>query len=164
MTDPFAVFGLPRRFEIDAPDLQSRYLQMARLVHPDFAGADPASQASAMQRAAQLNEAWRILSDPLERAACLLRLLSPGQPNDPAPDPDFLEQVLDWRQRLSDARAAGNAPALLALEHELAAQRQTHLAQLTSAFAADPPQLNQAQQHLAALRYLDRILRQIDME
>ena len=38
MTDYFELLGLPRRFAVDLAELERRYLELSREVHPDRAG------------------------------------------------------------------------------------------------------------------------------
>lgn len=58
MTDPYAVFGVPRG--VDEETLKRRWRELARRHHPDR-GGDPAVFA-------ELSAAWAILSDPAWRA------------------------------------------------------------------------------------------------
>ena len=64
--DHFALLGLPRRLDLDLADLERRYHDAARLVHPDrHHAASPADQARSVTASAALNRAYRTLRDPV---------------------------------------------------------------------------------------------------
>lgn len=65
MTDAFALFGIEARPIPDEADLKERYLRESAAAHPDSVGGDAG-------RFAELQEAYRVLSDPGAR----LRLLA----------------------------------------------------------------------------------------
>lgn len=161
-TNHFERLGLPVAFEIDPAALQSHYIAAARLTHPDLADPDEESQVQAMEQSAAVNEAYRILSDPTQRAEYLLHLLGgpSAQDNHSLPD-GFLDHVLATREQLTESEAAGQkdaATSLLAAVREEAAQRLTAIAhdfQTTT-----PDSLPRIRVHLNALRYLKRILDQ----
>ena len=69
-------------------DLRRAYVQRARALHPDRqVGADPARAAQAARAMQEVNEAWRVLRDPLARAAYDTRLRPPERPPLPVRDP-----------------------------------------------------------------------------
>ena len=71
----FELFGLPPRFALDAGALDVRWKELQRQVHPDkFAAQGAAAQRVAMQWSARINEAYRRLKSPLQRAAYLCEL------------------------------------------------------------------------------------------
>jgi hypothetical protein len=66
--DYFQVMGLPRRLQIDADDLQRRYYELHRRLHPDRfqTGAQEARVAS-LRNTAAVNRAYSTLRDPVDR-------------------------------------------------------------------------------------------------
>jgi molecular chaperone HscB len=81
--DHFRVFGLPRKFDLDVADLERRYKEMTKVLHPDrFARADGRARRASLERSVQLNLAWRTLSQPVARAEYLLSLqgVAVGEP------------------------------------------------------------------------------------
>lgn len=71
--DYFSLFGLPRKLTIDTQDLQSRFYSLSRKHHPDrFARQSAAEQQKALDTTALLNDGYRILRDPIQRAEYLL--------------------------------------------------------------------------------------------
>src|SRR5512139_3734007 len=112
--DHFAVMGLPRRFGLDPSVLERRHKELSRALHPDrFARAEPRERLVSAERARRLNDAWRSLRDERSRAEYLLRLrgLDPAAEGRAAADPEFLEEQLQAREALAEARARGDDQA-----------------------------------------------------
>jgi len=71
--DYFAFFGLPQKLTLSTSDLQTRFYSLSRQFHPDrFARRAPAEQEYALNATAFLNDAYRVLRDPIQRAEYLL--------------------------------------------------------------------------------------------
>lgn len=130
--DHFELFGLERGFEVDLQDLESRWKERAAAVHPDrFASASEAEKRVAMQWSASINEAYRVLRDPLKRAQYLCELAGHPTENQPnvAMDMAFLTQQMQWREALEEIRAERDHAALQALAEEIQADRRLRQAQ-----------------------------------
>lgn len=117
--DPFTVFGLPRSLDLDERALESRYLRLSRECHPDLhRSADTGDCVAVLQRSAEINDAWKILRDPWQRARALLELLSPGAlDRNKKLDPAFLGEALELAEEVAFADAAAATvlrPRLLA--------------------------------------------------
>jgi molecular chaperone HscB len=114
----FDLFGLPPAFRVDAEALDRAYRQLQSDVHPDrFAGASDAHKRKALQSSARVNEAYRALKDPVQRAQYLLRLhdVDAVSETDTALPLPFLERQLERREQAADAQAAGDERTLSAL-------------------------------------------------
>ena len=111
----FELFDVPARFAQDALLLDGRWKDLQRQVHPDrFAAQGAAAQRVAMQWSARINEAYRRLKDPLQRAAYLCELH--GAPIDAerntAMPAEFLMQQMTLREALDDATGTQDLDAL----------------------------------------------------
>ena len=75
MTDPFSILGYDKpRFHIDAKELERAYLDRSRKVHPDrFATKSDAERRQAAQQMVALNDAYRAIQEPFDRATWLVR-------------------------------------------------------------------------------------------
>lgn len=134
--DHFATLALPRRFEIDAAELQRRVVAFARDLHPDLAGAAPGVRARAVLGAAQVNEAFAALREAHSRGEYLLKLLGgPSATEDKSVPDGFLEAMLDERDAVDAAIAAGGAAAET-VRARFAAELAAGEAALASGFAA----------------------------
>lgn len=183
--DPFRVLGVAREFDIDLKAAEARFRELSRSVHPDrFATADPRSRRFSMQRSVQLNEAWKTMKDPVRRAESLLSFdgwevgaesgaSRPGQPaaaREPIPvRPALLGEVIELREELSDARAAGDPDRVRRLAREVQGRLDAALARVATGFTAaqsspDPTRaLEDVVQELIAIRYWRRFLDEVDL-
>jgi molecular chaperone HscB len=171
--DYFALFGLERRFDLDEAELQSRYLELSRQTHPDFAGADAEAQMRAMEVSARVNEAYRVLADPEQRGKYLLTLVSgaegPGEhaltPFSEALPEGFLEEMMGVHEQLEEARERGDERGAAGIEERARREREECIGRIAELFAevrdgqpGAPAALQAVRMQLNALRYIQRLL------
>lgn len=97
----FEIFGLPISFEIDRDLLNQRYRELQRTVHPDnYANASDKERRLAVQKAAQINEAFNVLKEPLKRAQYLLELQGIDT-KEVELSSDFLMEQMELREQLA---------------------------------------------------------------
>lgn len=105
MANHFSSFDLDPIFNIDLSMLEQRYEQLMTICHPDRFAASPAfEQRAAAKRAADINEAFNVLNQPVSRAGHLLQLSGvdlPGLERQPA-DPEFLFEQMMLRERVQE--------------------------------------------------------------
>ncbi len=121
----FELFGLVPAFALDIARLEAAYREIQSKVHPDrFAQAGDAERRASMQMTTQVNEAYRTLKSPVQRAKYLLALhgVDVGFETNTAMPREFLMQQMELRDRLEQAR---DADALGLLEKELFALKET---------------------------------------
>ena len=113
MNDYFAVFGLPRKLEVDVADLQRRFYELSRRHHPDFhQQVSEHEQAATLERSALINRAYRALRDPLARIEYLIALeegreTKEGAAIKPKAPPDLLEEMMEIQEALEEAKSSG---------------------------------------------------------
>jgi molecular chaperone HscB len=125
--DPFATLGLPRAYGIDLRAAEKAHRELSRALHPDkFANAGASERRDALTKAADVNEAWRIVRDPVRRAEALFVLagVEVGETKEPKPDAELLMEVLEKREALADAKVSRNVNAVRALEDEMRAREE----------------------------------------
>jgi molecular chaperone HscB len=172
--DYFAVLGVERRFDLPARELEARYKELSRKLHPDrFAKADPRARRAALQRTVQLNEAWRALKEPLRRAEYLLELAGVKLASDDggarsrgvAASPALLLEILELREELGEARLASDDAKVArmgeAMRARAEAARERVAAALTGVGADGKARLEDAARELVALRYYQRFLDEV---
>lgn len=103
-------------FEISVGDLRREFLQLQNSVHPDKYPAGEAKQ-HAEALSARINEAYRTLADPLQRAQYLLRewhgidVTAEDASTKHALDPATLMEVMEVQETIEDVGASPDAEA-----------------------------------------------------
>ena len=107
--DYFAVFGLPRKLWIEMDGLEKKFLQLSWKLHPDnFVNATERERELSLEKSSQLNDAYRVLSDPVARVEYLLGIegtRKEGEHKQQAP-PELLEEVFELNESLDELREA----------------------------------------------------------
>ncbi len=160
-TDYFALFALQPTFAIDTAALAVTYRQLAKDVHPDrFASATATEQRQAVERAAELNEAFQTLKSPTQRALYLLRLQADLPEETTIQDGEFLLQQMEWREQLEDLQEQADLQALERFIGELQQARS----KIDHAFALcieDPQQRLQAERLARRMQFLDKMFYEV---
>jgi molecular chaperone HscB len=111
-TDHFRFFGLPRKLWIEMVELETRFHQLSWKLHPDnFVRAKAEERELSLERSSQLNDAYRVLRDPVARVEYLLALegmRKEGATKQQAP-PELLEEVFELNESLDELREARTA-------------------------------------------------------
>src|SRR5207342_2380938 len=105
-------FGFPPAFSLDPGMLEKAYREIQSRVHPDrFARAGDAERRASLQWTTRVNEAYRVLKDPVQRAKHILDLHGVDvafETNTQMPT-DFLLAQLELREELEAATAKKDA-------------------------------------------------------
>ncbi len=112
--DYFTFLGLPRKLLIDSQDLERRFRELSRKVHPDyFYNATSAERLASLERSSYLNDAYRALKNPVSRIEHLLAIegLPSARSEDPSTGsgtskvpPSLLEEVFALNEELDEIR------------------------------------------------------------
>jgi len=119
--DYFTFFGLPRKLNLDTAALEVEFYELSRRLHPDVYGrADSKEQHWSLEKSSQLNDAYRILKDPIRRTEYLLRLegieleeqsktatekaRNTGELKKQVVPPELLEEVFNLNMELQELR------------------------------------------------------------
>lgn len=172
--DHFHRLGLPRRFVVDAGELERAYLARSRAVHPDYhlAGSSADLNAS-LEQSAAINEAYTTLRDPFARAEHLLRLEGgPSAAEHKQVPSAFLAEMLDAREEIEAAR--GKPAEVEQLKRAFAARFDATMGEVAGALeqvAALPPDDSRradlalrVRGLLNAAKYLRGLVRDLDAE
>ncbi|HEV8438399.1 MAG TPA: Fe-S protein assembly co-chaperone HscB [Methylomirabilota bacterium] len=182
MDDYFAVFGLPRKLQVDADDLQRRFYALSRRHHPDFHQlSGEAEQAAALSSSALINRAYRALRDPLGRVEYVIALEEGRETKEGAEvkakaPGDLLEEMLEIQETLEEAKMSGlNAESRSRLDQErrrLAERKAAGEAALVALFpdwdqlidtgGDRRPLLDSFKQGLATRAYLRTVIEDLD--
>ncbi len=162
--NPFDLLGMEKRFDLDESDMHRRFLLASAEVHPDRS-TDPEEQLELARQSARLNQAYQTLKQPESRAAALLQAIGNptiAQHND-LPD-GFLQQMLLIREDMEEAQSSQNQTKLDKLDRWAKTERKQYLdrvAELFNHMDADGT-THEIRLQLNALRYIDRMIEQLD--
>jgi len=135
--DPFEILGLPRRYDVDLAAAEKTHRELSRALHPDkHAGGGASERKYSLNKAVAVNEAWRIVRDPIKRAESLFALLgiSVGEGAEPKADPEFLMDMMEQREALEEAKANQDTAALRALGQVIEPKQKTAQQELAEGF------------------------------
>ncbi|HKA92076.1 MAG TPA: Fe-S protein assembly co-chaperone HscB [Haliangiales bacterium] len=153
----FEVLGFEPRFGLDAVELERRYKELSKKLHPDrFATAPAKERIASLAAATALNDAYRTLRAPVARAAHLLEIHGRKLGQNESVDQAFLMEILELREALAEAQAEGDAPRIQALGGDIGGRRAAALTALGEALDAE--RWDDAKRELVLLRYFDRFL------
>ena len=88
-----------------------------------------------------INDAYRTLKNPIDRAAYLLKTLGidADAPEHTSFAPEFLMQQMEWRETLMDAQMAQNNEALRALDQEISREQDKLYQDLRNGLCRERP-------------------------
>jgi len=136
----FQLFSLPQQYVLERVDLDARYRELQRMVHPDrYASAGDQERRISMQQAAHINEAYQVMKDPLRRGRYLLELRGHAIEDRQTThqDPEFLMQQIELREALGEIRRQDDPlQALDRLARGIQAQYQALESELAQALDA----------------------------
>lgn len=164
MQNHFELFGLSAAFGLETEALEHSYREIQSRVHPDrFAHAGDAERRASLQWTTRVNEAYRTLKDPVQRAKHLLELhgVDVAFETNTAMPPDFLMQQMELREALESATVAKDASRLDALRAELTQSRRAleeHVGQAIDA----RKDYRGAAELVRKLQFLDKLDSEID--
>ncbi len=100
----FDFYEIPIQFELSASELKKKFLQFSKLYHPDrHVLEDTEKQAAMMEKSLLNTQAYKILSDPMQRMHYILEqegVISEEGKN--AIPQDFLMEMMDVNEKLME--------------------------------------------------------------
>jgi molecular chaperone HscB len=178
--DLFGALGMPRRLVIEPAELEQRYHDLGRRIHPDrFASGAPAVKEASLKGTALLTRAYRVLRDPVSRGLYWLELNGEklSDDNKQVP-PELAALVFEVQEQLAELREASEPTAsesLAAAIREWRGTVQEAMDRARDALAmnfakwdegrAEPNSLiAELKKTLSEIAYLRTLLRDIDRE
>lgn len=173
----FAFFGLDQKLTVDPDLLQRRFYELSRQWHPDRFSRKPASeQAQALEATAILNDGYRTLKDPVQRAEYLLSEegFPIGEQRSKDVPAELLEEVFDLNMALEELKQGDESarPQLASAKENFLNMQGAIDGQLMSLFARyDASEehsetarqaLNEIRGVLNRRRYIENLLRDVN--
>ncbi len=153
----FELFELPVAFRIDESLLESRYLGLQALLHPDrHINAGEREQRLMAVKSAAVNEAYRVLSDACSRAAYLLQTagLALDSEKDTTADGEFLLRQMELEEAIEAAADKGSVADAAKLLDDIS-QRLTDMRDCFE-LAWQARDLEAAREAMLKMKFLDK--------
>ncbi|OAN14283.1 cobalamin 5'-phosphate synthase [Photobacterium jeanii] len=159
----FELFGLPFQFELDGSLLSNQFRELQRRFHPDnFATASERDRLMAVQKAAQINDAFQTLKHPISRAEYMLSEhgVDIRGEQQTLQDPMFLMQQMELREELEEIADAKDEDALFDFEGKTKQLLKAQLTELKSLLEGE--NWNQAADAVRKLKFIDKLRDEVE--
>lgn len=103
--DYFQIFGLERKYDIGVENLEGKYKDWQKKLHPDLVHSKSEKERGfAAEQSARVIDAYRTLSKPLLRAIYIMRLEGVDvDEEETLSDPELLSEILEIREAVEEA-------------------------------------------------------------
>ncbi|WP_146489672.1 co-chaperone HscB [Vibrio sp. BS-M-Sm-2] len=161
----FELFGLPLQFQLDGSLLSSQFRDLQRQFHPDkFATASERDRLLAVQKAAQINDAYQVLKNPISRAEYLL--VQHGEDirgeQQTMQDPMFLMEQMELREELEEiADSSEPEDALFAFEGKVSKMYKQQLSAIQQEL--DSEAWLEAADRVRKLKFIAKLKNEIEL-
>lgn len=162
----FDVFGLPPSVDLDVRALEQQVRDLSMQFHPDRAAhGDARERRIALEKTTAVNDAFKVLKDPVRRAFYLLKLKGIDLENDASAAAAkmpmaFLEEVMERREKLEGALRKKDLEAARAMAAEVVQLKDAAFATAVNALKADDTAL--AAHQLGRVKYFTRFLEEVE--
>ena len=114
MVNYFELYDIPLNFSPDAAKVKAKFYELSRKYHPDrFTLATAEEQAEALHLSSQNNQAYKTLKDTYATMAYILKLKGVLEDEEKYTlPPDFLMEIMELNEALSDAEMGDDSGAL----------------------------------------------------
>ncbi|KAJ0966346.1 hypothetical protein J5N97_027484 [Dioscorea zingiberensis] len=156
--DYFQIFGLEKTYEIRDTNLEGKYKDWQKKLHPDLVHSKSEKEKTfAAEQSARVIDAYRTLSKPLSRALYLLQLEGVHVDEEKTlTEPDILAEMMEIREAVEEASDSDSLK-------QIQSQIQTKLDNWSSSFreAFEKQNFDDAITSILRMRYYDRAIEAI---
>jgi molecular chaperone HscB len=163
----FELFDIPAALRVDKAAIRQKYLALSRRLHPDHnTSGDEAAQDKVLEDAANLNRAYKTLTNEDDLIAYVLRqkgLLADGEKY--SLPPDFLMEMMELNETLEEATDASAKATIL---RELKEKKEAIYAPVKTVIetysesATTEEALLQVKEYFFKKKYLHRLEQQLE--
>jgi molecular chaperone HscB len=154
----FELFNLPVSYDVDLAQVQQRYMELQKQVHPDkFANSSDQEKRQSMQHTSWINEAQTTLKDPVLRANYLLKLkgVDFSLENETTMDAAFLMSQLEMREKLEHVKNEDDPLAALdIMEKDIKLSSEEMMQGFADSYQAE--QFDDAREWIRKLQFLKK--------
>ena len=166
----YDALGLEPKLALDSDDLKKRFYDRSRQWHPDrFSRASAAEKHKSEEMTSMLNDAFRTLRDPVNRAEYFLSQSGLELPKD-AP-PELLEEIFELNMALEELRGGDESAReqLVSAQERFTSMLGEADASLAGFFGrydemSDRAVLDQVRATLNRRKYVSNLLRDVEKE
>ncbi|KAH7657875.1 Co-chaperone Hsc20 protein [Dioscorea alata] len=156
--DYFQIFGLERTYEIKDNNLEGKYKDWQKKLHPDLVHSKSEKErAFAAEQSARVIDAYRTISKPLSRALYMLQLEGLNVDEEKTlTDPDVLSEMMEIREAVEEA---GDSDTLKQIQSQIQTKRNNWSNAFREAF--EKRDFEDAITSVQRMRYYDRAIEAI---
>ena len=163
-TNYFKLFEIPVSYDVDLDQVQHRYRDLQKAVHPDkYANASAQERRISMQHTSLINQAQHTLKQPVERAMYLLQLKGVDftMDNETTMDAAFLMEQMEMREKLEAVREQNDPLTELdSMSADVKSNMDNVADEFKRAYASD--ELDDAREAVRKLQFLAKSKKEID--
>ena len=160
----FEIFEVPVSYDVDLEQVQQRYRELQKAVHPDkYANASSQERRLSMQHTSLINQAFQALKDPVERAVYLLQLKGQdfAMDNETTMDASFLMEQMEMREALEHVRSKPDPlDELDAMLKQVSTKQSNLMNDFANSFEADD--LDSAREIVRKLQFMVKAKKEIN--
>lgn len=150
----FTIFGLEEKYDLNLKELKDKYLQLMQIYHPDRAQIGEAKEY--IEKSMMFNEAYKILSDPYERAQYMIGIYGYKVSDNSILPPSELEEILEEYNSLETIH---NFDKLKAKELDHNKKIEIILSKISESFMNN--KLTEALDYTVRLKYFTNLVKNI---
>lgn len=158
----FELYNIPSSLSPDTALVKKRFYELSRQYHPDFHGqANAEDQAGILEKAAQVNRAYKIFNNPDETIKYVLQLKELlAEEEKYSLSPDFLMEVMELNEALMEVEDEAGKTAIRQRIDQLKTEIYEPVAKIMALYPESIPaekELLQIKEYYYRKKYLDRI-------
>jgi molecular chaperone HscB len=159
----FELYNIPVSLQPDQTIVKQRFYELSRQYHPDLHSmAEDDAQAEILEKASQVNMAYKVLVHPDETIKYVLQLKGLLEEEEKYQlSPDFLMEVLELNEQAMDVSEQADIDRLTQTIHEFQKQIYEPVETIVAGYKEDTTtekELLQVKEYYYRKKYLDRII------
>lgn len=159
----FELFDIPVTLKPDQALVKQRFYELSRKYHPDFHGqASDEEQAEALEKASQVNTAYKVFTHADETIKYVLKLKGLLEEEEKYQlTPDFLMEMMDLNEQALDVSEQADADRLQQTIQQTQKEIYEPVAKIVENYqegTTTEKELLQVKEYYYRKKYLDRIL------
>lgn len=158
----FDALGLEPKMALDRSDLEKRFRERSKDVHPDrFGKTSAVERRLALEHTTRVNDAYRVLRDPRTRAEYLLELdgLKVGGEEERSDDPELLMLMMELQEKTASSDDEEELEKLL---DDVTSRRRALLEKVEAYFDRKEGRREDVKKALDELRFVRRLEERIE--